>query len=76
MILYPFLLLATGLLSTISREHTVTLFLNPLQQVRHNTLPRNGDTDLKILKVSISRDSNNALGISIVEAKLNANSVS
>ena len=38
--------------------------------MRHNTLPRHGDTDLRIMKVCIAKDSNNTLGISIVEAKL------
>jgi afadin len=41
-------------------------------EFRHNSLPRHSNPDLKILKVTISKE-NNTLGISIVAAKLTTN---
>ena len=57
-------------------SHCTSCCSMSVQQVRHNTLPRHGETDLRFMRVSISKDSNNTLGISIVEAKLTSSSVS
>ena len=57
-------------------SNSLAKYVLTFHQVRHNTLPRHGDADLKFLKVTVSKDTNNTLGISIVEAKLTATSVS